>query len=91
MKRTTLYTKQFSHLEGLQEAAVIWYNLLEEEPPGSACRLEIQEEGGGLRLADRFDRLFPSRDEAVRILTYLYENAVTATAWRAVVEDLLAV
>ena len=89
MKRTTVYTKQFSYLERLQEAAAICYNLLEEEgSPHPAYQLEMEETGSGLRVLDRIDRLFSSREEAVRILTYLYENAVTVTAWRDVVEDL---
>ena len=91
MKRTTMYTKEFSDLGSLQEAAVIWYNLLEEGQPRLAYRLEVEEEGGGLRVMEQMDHPFSSRDEAVRILTYLYENAVTVTAWKDIVEDLLAI
>ena len=90
MKRTTMYTKEFSDLGILQEAATICYNLLEEsEAVPLPYGIELVEKGKYNRQAERLERLFPSKEQTVQVLAFLYENAVTAIVWREVVEDLL--
>ena len=79
-----------SFLRILQEAATICYNLLEEtEAVPLPYGIELVEKGKYNRQAERLERLFPSKEQTVQVLAFLYENAVTAIVWREVVEDLL--
>lgn len=83
-----LYTRNFSDLGRLQEAHILQYALTsdpqEELPYGVAVTV--------LRRGDHFSQfcraLFRRKDDACRLLVFLWENAVGPQAMPGMIEDL---
>lgn len=84
-----LFEKNFSKLGSLQEHRTIVYRLIELKKEGSNIYgIELTEESKGATKKLATEGL--SRDRAVEILTFLYENAVTVSVAKEVVADLLS-
>lgn len=87
---TMLFEKNFSKLGELQECSRTVYRLVETQKSGeSVYGIQLTEEREGSTRNDILDADGLSREKAIEILTFLYENSVSVSVAREVVEDLL--
>ena len=82
-----IYSKEYSYLDGLQEAAKLEY-YLEEPTENSQYGIKLIYRGAETE-EDVWEEITPSRQQDLDLLTYLYENGVGIDSWRHVVEDVL--
>lgn len=90
MKSKTIYTKKFRRINKLQERQTLRYNLIEEETgdlPAFGIQL-ISDRKGVIEIGFRRS-LTSSKKEALDLLAFLYENAITLNTWQDVVTDLM--
>ena len=88
--RKTILKRTFSDFQPWQTAGLVVYRLLSPQPPDGAYGIQICELRAGCRPRTRHVRLFTPRRQALRMLRFLWENAVLPAQLEAIVQDLAA-
>jgi hypothetical protein len=85
----TLFTKDFSHINGIQRARTIDYNMCESDSAvGKVFGVNISESGFGHQKENMVAKISLSRIYTENIIKFLYENGVDALQLQDVLEDL---
>ncbi len=92
MEMQILYRKEYSALPNLQASRSVQYILTRGVAEGCPIYgVQITELGADWMEHGEYYPLTVSRTEAEQVLTYLFENAVSASHCQAVVSDLATV
>lgn len=86
MNVATTYIRHFSEIGKIQKEKSIRYELL-SEPEGYGIRVTLDT--SGLTRSDCQAKITPSRDEAMALLMFLYENAIPIESWRDLTVDVM--
>ena len=88
----TIFLRVFSELELLQKAHAFQYDLTMDANAHKRFGVQISRLDASRRVthARAFRQLTESRERAVRLLCYLYENGVSPVCAEGVLQDLAA-
>ncbi len=89
MKGSKIYEKTFSEIRDWQKARTQRFALLENCDGRQGYGVELEEDSVWGHEQDELFPLTDSREEAMALLTFLYENCIRIADWRGVVRDLL--
>lgn len=82
----TAYVRHYSEIGSIQKEKSVRYELV-NQPDGYGIRVTL-DSSGRIR-SDCQERITSSREEAMELLTFLYENAVPIDTWRDLTSDVL--
>ena len=89
MEKMLTYQRDFSDLEGLQEAKTVYYVLTEETVRESKLYgAQVTEVGKHHTEHDAIRPFTDDKNRAELLLAYLYENAVPVAHCRAIINDV---
>lgn len=86
MNLATTYVRHYSDIGEIQREKSVRYELV-SGPEGYGIRI-TQDSSGRIR-SDYQEKITPSRDEAMKLLTFLYENAIPIESWRDLTTDMM--
>lgn len=89
-KPQVLFEKHYSHLEGLQDEQRTRYMLTSvSERDGRVFGIGVHEQSGDAERLENVEKISASESFVRDVATFLYEQAVSATTVREVLEDIL--
>lgn len=87
MIESTMWTRRFSEIRDVQKEKTIRYEVIGETP--SPCGLRLTVESEGITYEDKEAEITDSREEAIELGLYLYENGAGLETWRDLVSDFM--
>lgn len=83
-----LYTRNFSDLDQLQEAHILQYALTADPQEPNPYGVAVMELWRNDRSAQFCRALFRWKEDAFRLLTFLWENTIDSQTMPEIIEDL---
>lgn len=86
MNLATTYVRHYSDIGDIQKEKSIRYELVSEQ---GGYGIRVTTDSSGRTRSDYQGKITASRDEAMELLTFLYENAIPIESWRDLATDVM--